>query len=109
MDNFIIASEHLFLRRTKSTLPIPCVCSRRARFSALAAAISRFALFVCAFADTWFTFVVGDTDRDGDVGGAAGGGSGGDVGGLVDSWPASDLGTSGTGGVVREGNGVMSV
>ena len=52
--------------------------------------------------------MVGDTDRDGDVGGAAGGGSGGDVEGLVYSWPASDLGTNGTGGVVRVGNGVMS-
>ena len=96
------------MRRTKSTLPIPRACSRRARFSALAAAISRFALYVCALAGTWLTFVVGGTDRDGDVGGTAGGGSGGGVVGIVDSWQASDIGRSGTVGVVRVGNGVMS-
>ena len=96
------------MRRTKCTLPIPRACSRRARSSALAAAISRFALYVCAFANTWFTFVVGGTDRDGDVGGTAGGGSGGGVVGIVDSWQASDRGRSGTVGVVRVGNGVMS-
>ena len=96
------------MRRTKSTLPIPRACSRRARFSALAAAISRFALYVCAFAGTWFTFVVGGTGRDGDVGGAAGGGSGGGVVGTLDSWQTSDLGRSGTVGVVRGGNGVLS-
>ena len=96
------------MRRTKSTLQIPRACSRRARFSALAAAISRFALYVCAFAGTWFTFVVGGTGRDGDVGGAAGGGSGGGVVGTLDSWDTSGLGRSGTVGVVLGGNGVLA-
>ena len=106
MDNFCIASELLFLRRTTSTLPIPRACSRRARFSALAAALSRFALSVCASAGTSFAFGVEDTGPDGDFGGTAGGGSGGGVGGTVDSSDTSGLDRSGTVGVVLSGNGV---
>ena len=106
MDNFCIASELLFLRRTSSTLPIPRACSRRARFSALAAALSRLALSVCASAETSFAFAVGDTGPDGDFGGAAGGGSGGGVGGTVDSWGISGLDKSDTVDVVPNGDGV---
>ena len=94
------------MRRTKSTLPIPRACSRRARFSALAAALSRLALFVCTSAGTSCKFAVGDTGPDGDFGGAAGGGSGGGVGGTVDSSDTSGLDRSGTVGVVLGGNGV---
>ena len=106
MDNFCIASELLFLRRTSSTLPIPRACCKRARFSAPAAALSRFTLSVCASAGTSFAFAVGDTGPDGDFGGAAGGGSGGGVGGTVDSSDTSGLDRSGTVGVVLGGNGV---
>ena len=108
MVSFLIASELLFLRRTTSTLPIPRACSRRARFSALAAALSRLALSVCASAETSFAFAVGDTGPDGDVGGAAGGGSGGGVVGTLDSWDTSGFGRSGMVGVVCGGNGVPS-
>ena len=106
MDSFLIASELLFLRRTTSTLPIPRACSRRARFSALAAALSRLALFVCTSAGTSCKFAVGDTGPDGDFGGAAGGGSGGGVGGTVDSSGISGLDRSDTVDVVPGGNGV---